>query len=282
MSDDLSDPRGSDWGQGEIDLIVADYFVMVRLWLDGISFVKRRRNEEIRKLIPRSEKSIEYKWRNVSAVAELVGAPVLPGLAPARHFQTALVEAVEQWLETNGWPISREREAALIEKSGTQALVWTPPPKPIDKAPYKKAAVTRIARKFDAAAVEAKNRALGYQGEESVFIAEQASLVAQGRPDLARKVDWVSQSKGDGLGYDILSFDVAGRERLLEVKTTKGWEGTPFFISENERSLSEERPDEFRLVRVYNFLDAPKAFEINPPLENVLGLKPTMYRASLL
>jgi hypothetical protein len=282
MSDDLPDPTGTDWTQAEIELIVADYFQMVRLWLEGASFVKRRRNEQIRKLIGRSEKSIEYKWRNVSAVAELVGAPVLPGLAPARHFQTALVDAVEKWLETNGWPVSRDREARLIEASSVHPLIWTPPPKPIDKAPYKKAAVRRIARKFDAAAIGARNRDLGRRGEESVFKAERSSLTAQGRPDLASKVDWVSQSEGDGLGYDILSFDSNGKTRLLEVKTTNGWEGTPFFISENERALSEEQPEEFRLVRVYNFLDAPKAFEIHPPLDETLSLKATNYRASLL
>ena len=38
---------------------------------------------------------------------------------------------------------------------------------------------------------------------------------------------------GDGAGYDILSFETDGTERFLEVKTTVGYERTPFFISPN-------------------------------------------------
>jgi hypothetical protein len=47
---------------------------------------------------------------------------------------------------------------------------------------------------------------------------------------LARKVRWVAAEDGDGAGYDVLSFDQAGRERLLEVKTTNGSARTPFFL----------------------------------------------------
>ena len=37
---------------------------------------------------------------------------------------------------------------------------------------------------------------------------------------LAARVDRVSETRGDGLGYDVLSFETSGRERLIEVKTT--------------------------------------------------------------
>ncbi|WP_235362880.1 protein NO VEIN domain-containing protein [Brevundimonas diminuta] len=39
---------------------------------------------------------------------------------------------------------------------------------------------------------------------------------------MARKVEWTSQEHGDGAGYDIRSFDPAGREWLIEVKATRG------------------------------------------------------------
>ncbi|BAS06695.1 hypothetical protein AHiyo4_01170 [Arthrobacter sp. Hiyo4] len=44
----------------------------------------------------------------------------------------------------------------------------------------------------------------------------------------------MSKTRGDGLGYDILSFEESGKERLLEVKTTKSRAETPFFVSRNE------------------------------------------------
>jgi hypothetical protein len=93
-------------------------------------------------------------------------------------------------------------------------------------------------------------------------------------------VRWVSQEDGDGAGFDILSFDNNGRERLLEVKTTNGHQLTPFYLSENERSLSVERPDDFRIVRLYDFSRASRAFELVPPLEKHVLLRPIAYRAS--
>jgi hypothetical protein len=42
-----------------------------------------------------------------------------------------------------------------------------------------------------------------------------------GRDDLAQKVEWVAVTIGEGLGFDVLSFDADdGSERLIEVKTT--------------------------------------------------------------
>ena len=37
---------------------------------------------------------------------------------------------------------------------------------------------------------------------------------------LESKIEWVSQTQGDGAGYDIRSFDEAGNEIVIEVKTT--------------------------------------------------------------
>ena len=42
-----------------------------------------------------------------------------------------------------------------------------------------------------------------------------------GRDDLAGKVEQVSETVGDGLGYDVLSFEAANSsKKLVEVKTT--------------------------------------------------------------
>lgn len=70
------------------------------------------------------------------------------------------------------------------------------------------------------------------------------------------------------------------RERCLEVKTTVGHLTTPFYLSENERAFSTERPDAFPIVRRYDFARTPRAFELEPPLDSRLILRPVLYRAS--
>ena len=100
------------------------------------------------------------------------------------------------------------------------------------------------------------------------------------RADLAKKIRWVSEEDGDGAGYDILSFDAKGKERLLEVKTTVGSDTTPFYITRNELSFSSERPEAFRLCRVFDFSRQPRMFELVPPLENLVYLSPLNYEAS--
>ncbi len=105
-------------------------------------------------------------------------------------------------------------------------------------------------------------------------------MLDAGRSDLAGRIRWVSQIYGDGAGYDILSFDPDGRDRLIEVKTTKGWERTPFHITRNEPTVAEERRADWRLVRLWNFAREPRAFELPPPLEAHVSLMPTAYQGS--
>ena len=50
---------------------------------------------------------------------------------------------------------------------------------------------------------------------------EHERLRRAGKKALAERVEHVAQTKGDHLGYDILSFEVTGQERLIEVKTTR-------------------------------------------------------------
>ena len=85
---------------------------------------------------------------------------------------------------------------------------------------------------------------------------------------------------GRRTGSDIASFDVDGSSRLIEVKTTNGWERTPFHITRNELEVAEARREDWRLVRLWNFARAPRAFELRPPLEAHVGLMATSYQAS--
>ena len=109
---------------------------------------------------------------------------------------------------------------------------------------------------------------------------ERVSLAGAGRRDLAERVRWVSDEEGDGAGFDIASFDRDGSERLIEVKTTDGWERTPFHISSNELAVADNRRTEWCLLRLWNFAREPRAFELRPPLDAHVALTPTSFRAS--
>ncbi|MAU98878.1 MAG: hypothetical protein CMP81_23850 [Fulvimarina sp.] len=269
---------GSDWTEGEVDLIVADYFDMLAMELRGAPFVKARRNAALQELTGRSRGAIEFKHQNISAVLLRLGMPWIAGYKPMANFQGALISGIERYLTAHPalfvGPEAKTRANGFAE---AETLFFEAPPAPsFEPLPPP---LQRIVRKFDPALRDARNRALGRRGEERIFHHEQASLRDAGRADLARKVRWVSEEDGDGAGYDIRSFDPAGRERLIEVKTTVGTVTTPFFLSENERGFAEERPDAFRLARLYDFARAPRAFELTPPLDRCVMLRPANWRA---
>jgi Domain of unknown function (DUF3883) len=203
----------------------------------------------------------------------------IPGYKPMANFQKALIGGIDRFLDRE-IDILMPPSPLFISGAAEEGALFIEPPPTVAAQPVEPESLTRLVRKFDPAARDAANRALGKRGEERVFFSEQSRLKAEGRNDLASKVRWVSEKDGDGAGYDIRSFDIAGSERLLEVKTTVGGDITPFYLTENERSLSAERPSEFRLLRLYDFNRKPKAFELAPPLEHAVILQPTIYRAS--
>ena len=269
---------GQDWSDREIDLIVADYFDMLALELRGESYVKTRRNAELQRLTGRTRSSIEFKHRNISAVLLKLGEPWILGYKPLANFQGALLNGVERFLDVRpAQPEDAQPSTGLAE---TDTLFVGAPPELQIWIADTNPALERLVRKFDPAARDARNRMLGQKGEERVVRSEKARLRAAGRDDLATKVEWVSRDVGDGAGYDVLSFGANGQTRLLEVKTTTGAGRTPFFLSRNEKGLSEERPNEFRIFRLYDFAREPKAFVIRPPLEDRVILEASVYRAS--
>lgn len=277
----MDEVHGSTWSDQDVDLIVADYFNMLADELAGQPYSKAQHNEALQSLIQRSRKSIEFKHCNISAVLERLGLPIISGYKPLPHFQNALIDGVERHLNARGAPVFEFAAAAQSRVAEPLSLWIGPPPSIAPKDEKETQRLRQLIRKFDPAERDARNRKLGKQGEGLALEHELARLKQAGRDDLARKVEWTSEVRGDGAGYDIRSFDIDGTDRLIEVKTTNGPAKTPFFLSENERAFSEERPEAFRLLRLYQFVDKPSAFELQPPLSDRLALHPTTYRAIL-
>jgi hypothetical protein len=275
MSEEQGERR--DWTGEELDLIVSDYFLMLNDEAAGVPFNKAHHNRLLRSKINRSEGSIEFKHQNISAVLQYLGLPKIRGYLPAANYQKAIIPAIDRYLSQNPIALHPERRVdGLAERPG---LFIDTPPMLLPVRPRRED-IERLVRKFNPVERDFRNRKLGREGEELVFQFERERLKHRDRPDLAKKIRWISEEDGDGAGYDILSFDEKGKERFLEVKTTVGSDTTPFYITRNELSLSSERPEAFRLCRVFDFSMRPRMFELAPPLENFVHLSPLSYEAS--
>ena len=271
------------WSDGENDLIVADYFAMLAADLAGRPYNKTKHRRSLQpKLMSRTESSIEFKHQNNSAALMGLGEDWIKGYKPAINFQMSLAEAVNRWLERNPDWVERTPVTRTNESLYEAAPIWTGPAPTLSNRPPPDELehMLRIAAKFDVAERDERNRALGRAGEERVLAHEQATLRSAGRDDLARKVRWTSEEDGDGAGYDIASFSPDGKQRLIEVKTTNGWERTPFFLSRNELAVAEERRSEWCLFRLYSFSRNERAFELQSPLDRHVSLTPTTFQAS--
>jgi len=270
-----------DWSDIENDAVVASYFTMLSDELSGRSYNKAAQNRALQEQIGRSRGSIEFKLCNVSAACIGLGLPIIKGYQPRFNFQMSLAEAASRWLARHPeWELALHRKkAGQMADPGAlyigiaPTLRNAPPSEEVEQ-------MQRVARRFDVAGRDERNRALGRAGEERVFHHERQILRQHGRDDLARRVRWVSKEDGDGVGYDIASFTAEGRERLIEVKTTNGWERTPFHISRNELEVADERRDDWYLFRLYEFAREPKAFELRPPLDAHVSLTATNFQAS--
>lgn len=212
-----------DWTDEQNDAIVADYFEMLANDITGRPYSKAEHNRHLQAVISRPRGSIEYKHQNISAVLKGLGEGWIPGYKPAFNFQASLIDAVVRWLQRHpDWLAPAARMAMGPSPSALRedAMLWIgPPPTHSNAPPDELEQMTIIAWKYDVAERDACNRAPGRAGEERVLAHERASLLAAGRTDLAESIRWVSHVDGDGAGYDILSFDPDGSDRLIEVKT---------------------------------------------------------------
>lgn len=247
---------------------------MLEKELRGIAYSKADHRRNLMTRVHRSEGSIEFKHGNITAVLQEIGQPWIDGYKRAPNFQRSLVNAVERiivpMLET--LPSSLPPATPIPDAQGV--FVDTPPPAGKPRLPPH---VIRLARKIDQAERDRRNRDLGRLGEQFVLEVEKKKLAH--RPDLAERVSWVSQTMGDGLGYDIASFDEGGNELFIEAKTTRGGIRTPFFLSTAELEAAAEIGASYRLYRLFRYGTAPQIYRLRPPLEDTVDLTPSIFSA---
>jgi hypothetical protein len=234
----------------------------------------------------RSESAIEFKFQIISAALINKNLPYIAGYQPLKQYQAGLDEVINRELEAHPSLIELINQTA--EQSQGKKSVVTSFDEVVVEAPEwvyqerqeKKPRRSYQARKYDFARREAQNRRLGEQGEEFVLKLERERLTKAGRHDLADKVERVSVTKGDGIGYDIQSFEVDGSDRFIEVKTSNFAKSFPFYISANELEFSMDHAESYYLYRVFDFKKLPRLFMLRGSLEKKCQLTPTVFKAS--
>jgi hypothetical protein len=263
---------------------------MLDLELRGEHLNKAEHNRQLQKLLPRRSRSaIEFKHENISAVLNELGFPSIDGYKPLPNYQELLREVVSARLNKEQSLESLIRESVTRPPDRAPApmdllSILVPPP----RAEAKKASsiVQEVApgtqftpRNY--LEMESRNRSLGSAGEELVMQFEHERLWRAGARDLADRIEHVAAKGQDYLGFDILSFECDGRERLIEVKTTRYGAYTPFFASRNEVDVSDVHAENYHLYRLHKFSREPKLFMLSGSLRSTCRLEAASYLANV-
>ena len=177
---------------------------------------------------------------------------------------------------------SDENEAVVSERT---EFVLTVNPNPTNSMAYdyKKKATATV--KVDFNKLNAAKKKTGDLGESIVLNYEIQRLKAAGKHDLAAKVEHTSLVRGDGFGYDIISYTDDGKELFIEVKTTKQNRATDFYMSRKEKEVANKMHSEgkqYRVYRVYKLNDHNGTGELaiySPPFDDsVYDMQPENWR----
>jgi hypothetical protein len=284
---DDTDLTGRDWLPEENEATVADYFSMLLDEIAGRPPNKMKHNEALRqRLRGRSKGAVEFKHQNISYVLDEQGLPTITGYKPRRNAQAELAEAVERFLDAHPEVLDAVIVGANLEPHAPPAVppsfaeVVEEPPTPKSRGEANEPWRPGRGRKTDFAKRDASNRNLGRLGEEFVVAVEKERLGALGHTDLADRVEWISETRGDGEGFDVLSFNADGSERWIEVKTTGCGKKAPFEVTINEVRCSEAFPAMYHIYRVYDFGHAPRLYILSSAIPATCSIRATSFMAT--
>ncbi len=277
--------RGEDWTEQEVKSTVASYFEMLALEAGQRPYKKTEFNAALRRqLSGRSKAAVELKYQNISAVLHSLDLPYINGYKPRGHAQLLLRKAVQQFVSERGdtlrTVIDALEELSPKAERGLRAVLVDPAAIQVVAGLAPEAPRMRLPRRVDYAARDDRNRQLGRAGEQWALQFEQRRLGDAGQGDLFQRVEWISETRGDGAGYDILSYDDRDTPRYIEVKTTNAGHASSFIISRNELDFSREAGDAFFLYRLFQFRQSPAMYMLRGDVSRHLELQPIDYRAS--
>ncbi|MGH7625889.1 MAG: DUF3883 domain-containing protein [Gemmatimonadaceae bacterium] len=276
------------WSLIEVEATITDYVSMLTHELQHEPYNKTEHRRRLARVLNgRSDPAIERKHQNISRILIDLGYPYIAGYKPLANYQLLLRTQLEE-------RVALDRAlATLIEQAVTARVADVPEPaEDVFVELSLRIGQRRIRERsqlperprigIDYLEREARNHSLGRAGEEFVLAVEHRRLWAAGHRQLADRVEHVSHTHGDGLGYDILSFEESGSERLIEVKTTRYGEWTPFYATAREVSVSEREATRFQLYRVFAFGEpTTRLFALRGSLRLACQLDPVQFRATV-
>lgn len=277
-----------DWTRTEVEALVADYLSMLACELREEPYNKTEHRRVLARLLNgRSDESIERKHQNLSAVLIDHGFPWIPGYKPLSNYQWLLAEVVADRLDADRGLASTAQ--AAIEKPAPP-LVLTDILARCEEAPIRRGDTgEKYPVSFTQQVVgetrinylerEARNADLGTAGEAFALEFERARLRGLGLEHLADRVEHVAATHGDGLGFDIRSFESGGSDRLIEVKTTAFGRETPFFVTRNEIGVSRLHAKSYHVYRLFRFRVDPRFFVLHGAIDECCRLEAIQYSA---
>lgn len=271
------------WSNTEVQLIIADYFNMLSAELRGENYSKAVHRRAILPLLKnRSEGSVEFKHQNISAVLIELGQPYIKGYLPRFNYQAILKDAIVEYLNQNlkiedQFRIFSDKDI-LPQKSDFNFNRFIVEPPKLNLVAEPRATYHRSPIKINYLEREQKNQKLGVLGEELVLEFERWHLRSQGKEKLAEQVRWISKEEGDGAGFDILSRNLNGTDKYIEVKTTKLGKETPIFFSKNELDFSVEKSTDFHLYRLFDFEEQARMFTRSGALNQICNSVPISFK----
>ncbi len=130
---------------------------------------------------------------------------------------------------------------------------------PLELRKYRKNDVDRRinrTKKPDYLAEELVKTKQGELNEKVIYERELQKIMELEAKEEVERMEEFFNNRNDSEGYDILSFeqqeDGSLKEIYIEVKSTKGNEGTPIDITDNELKFAKKHIDKYYLYRIYN------------------------------
>ena len=242
----------------------------------------RHRNALLPILKNRSEGSIEFKHQNISAVLARLGQPFISGYKPRFNYQQTLYDKVLEFLNSssnwdNLFAEFSDQEIKKANKKIDFEKLKVEPPEP-SRTDENQVNEPGIAYRPNYLEREQANMEMGRAGEFMAVEYERWSLRKRGKDKLADAVEWVSETQGDGFGYDIVSRNLDGTDKYIEVKTTRLSKYAPFYFTHNELSVSRKQANRYYVYRFFNFERRTNFFALRGSFDSICTFHPTAYK----